>query len=181
MKRRKQILYVLGGLALLFLVLTVGWMVTEAGFEATSNAEFCGLCHVMQPMVAAYQDSVHGGNNPAGVAASCSDCHVDHSNPVAYYYTKARSGTIDTWVALTSNEFAIDWQARREERDRFVYDSGCLQCHSNLENISAGKDAHAKYFAGLIDAQCVDCHESVGHANLNEHLLLMEVQHKYAP
>ncbi|HFC10528.1 MAG TPA: cytochrome C [Chloroflexi bacterium] len=168
----KKILYVIGGLLAVSVLAAVAWMVVDTGIEATAHAAFCGTCHVMQPMVAAYHDSVHGGNNPYGVAAQCSDCHVNHSNAFAYLVSKSESGIHDTWIALVMDEFTLDWQANRERRAEYVYDSGCLQCHTNLQSIAAGHDAHAKYFDGLIDAKCVDCHPGVGHENLNKYLLI---------
>ena len=168
----KKILYVVGGLVAASLLAAVAWMAVDTGIEATSQPAFCGVCHVMQPMVAAYHDSVHGGNNPYGVAAKCTDCHTDHRNAFTLLMSKTQSVLHDTWIALTMDEFALDWQANRERRDEYVYDAGCLQCHSNLQSIAAGHGAHAKYFSGIIDAKCVDCHQGVGHEGLNKYLLV---------
>ena len=174
---KTKIAYIIGALAVLAVVVPLVWGGVETTIEATSRPEFCGSCHVMEPMVAAYHASVHGGNNPYGVAARCTDCHTSHTNAFSYLASKTRSGFIDTAVTWTSNEFALDWQANRARRAEYVYDSGCLQCHANLKDIPAGHDAHAKYLAGTINAKCVDCHEGVGHEGLNKYLL--EAKYKY--
>lgn len=176
-KKRRKWVYWLGGVAGVLLLVVISWMTVETGIEVTSRAEFCGVCHVMEPMVASYQASLHGGNNPRGVTSACTDCHVSHENVFAHFISKARSGTHDIWVTLTTNEAENDWQALRDEHERYVFDSGCLTCHQNLEAATADSDAHDNYFAGLIDAQCVNCHEEVGHANLNKYL----IANKYSP
>ncbi len=181
MKVSKRLLYILGGLAAVSLLVVVAWMVMETGVEVTSHADFCATCHAMEPMVASYRQSVHGGNNPRGVMAACTDCHTSHENVFDFFVAKARSGTHDIWVTLTTDEMARDWQAKREQRDTFVYDSGCLTCHRNLEKVTAGKGVHAKYFAGLIDRHCVDCHPGVGHEGLNHYLLQTKYRYYEGP
>ncbi len=181
MKISRKLLYILGGSVAFFVLLTAAWMVMETGIEVTSHADFCGVCHAMKPMVASYRDSIHGGNNPRGVMAACTDCHTSHDNVFTFYMSKARSGTHDIWVTMMTDELSRDWQAKREERNSYVYDSGCLTCHRNLEAVTAGKGVHAKYFAGLIDKQCVDCHPGVGHENLNHYLLLNKYRYYEGP
>ena len=177
MKKNKKRLYWLGGLAVLFMVVVISWMVIETGIEISSRADFCGTCHAMEPMVKSYHDSIHGGNNPRGIMAACTDCHVSHENVFAHFVGKARSGTHDAWVTLTRDESDLDWQAKREDHNDYVYDSGCLTCHRNLEAATADKSFHDYYFSGVIDSDCVDCHSDVGHDNLNKYLL--EGKYKY--
>jgi len=181
MRKRKKVMYAVGGLIAAVVLLTVAWMVMETGIEVTSHADFCGTCHAMEPMVASYHDSIHGGNNPWGIKAACTDCHTSHENVVTFYFSKARSGTHDIWVTVFTDELGRDWQAKREQRDEFVYDSGCLTCHQNLKAVDAGKGVHAKYFAGLIDAQCVDCHPGVGHEGLNHYLVANKYRYYDGP
>ena len=170
-KKRPKWLYWLGGLAALGLLIIIAWMTVETGIEVTSRADFCGTCHSMQPMVNSYHADIHGGNNPRGIMASCTDCHVSHQNVFAHFVGKAQSGTHDVIVTVFTDEMNNDWQALRLERERYVYDSGCLTCHRNLINVAGGSRQHENYFAGLIDTQCVTCHEEVGHSNLNKYLL----------
>ncbi len=165
----KKVVLIVGGLLLLFVVVPLSWVAVESGIQATAGERFCGSCHVMQPMVAAYRESVHGGNNAVGFKAECTACHVSHANPMAYLWSKSVSGTTDLLVTWFSDETTIDWQANRARHDEYVYDSGCLKCHSDLAAVAPGP--HKAYFAGTITAQCVDCHADVGHHNLNKYLL----------
>lgn len=176
MNTKKKAIYWGGGITAAFLLGIISWMVLETGVEITSHADFCIVCHSMEPMVASYEASTHGGNNPRGIMTPCTDCHVSHENIFSHFIGKAKSGTHDVWVTLTTDEMNNDWQALRLARAEYVYDSGCLTCHRNLEVATQDTKEHGKYFAGVISAQCVNCHEEVGHSNLNKYLL----ESKYA-
>ena len=164
-------------IASLLLLIVVSWMAIETGIEITSHADFCIVCHAMEPSVKSYKASIHGGNNPRGIMTACTDCHVSHENLYAHFIGKAKSGTHDAWVTLMKDESTIDWQALRGKREEYVYDSGCLTCHRNLEAATQHKGFHDNYFDGVTDTQCVTCHEEVGHSNLNKYLL--ENKYKY--
>jgi len=171
MKRNKKLLNWFVILISLLLLTVISWMSLETGVEITSHADFCNICHSMEPMVRSYQASIHGGNNPRGIMTACTDCHVSHENVFKHFLGKAQSGTHDAWVTLTRDESTIDWQALRAKREEYVYDSGCLTCHRNLEAATMDKETHTNYFANVTDTQCVTCHEEVGHSNLNKYLL----------
>lgn len=155
-------------------LVTASWLFTESLIQHTSEADFCAGCHSMQPMAAAYRDSLHGGNNPHGVQAVCVDCHLPHDNPGAYLYRKVVIGLRDSWTEFTTDVSAIDWEARRAHREDFVYDSGCLRCHRNLQQATANNPAaaaaHEAYFLGTLEMTCVACHQHVGHRDLTRHL-----------
>lgn len=172
MSKRKKPLFWLAIVFALFLLVIISWMALETGVEITSHADFCGVCHSMEPMVASYRASMHGGNNPRGIMSACTDCHVSHENLFAHFIGKAKSGTHDIWVTLTRDESTLDWQAKREQREEYVYDSGCLTCHRNLEAATQDKKFHNNYFADVTETQCVTCHNEVGHSNLNKYLLI---------
>ena len=177
MKKGKKTLSWLGIIGTLFLLMIVSWMTIEMGVEISSHADFCGVCHTMEPMVNSYHDSIHGGNNPRGIMAACTDCHVSHENVFTHFVGKAQSGTHDAWVTLTRNEADLDWQAKRADHNEYVYDSGCLTCHRNLQEATADREFHDSYFEGKTGSQCVDCHAEVGHDNLNKYIL--ETKYKY--
>ena len=162
----------------LFVLPFLSWLVGEESFTATSNADFCSGCHSMQPFAASHADNNHGGNNEYGIAASCTDCHLPHDSSANYFYTKAETGIHDIWVETFTDTSNIDWKAKTEHREEFVYDSGCLSCHVELEKATQGKEEHQRYFAGETTSQCVSCHEEVGHSNLNKHLLEAKYQGK---
>ena len=156
---------VIGGTAFM------GWLVTDTVFEKTGDADFCGSCHTMQPMVAAFFQDAHGGNNVNGTMSKCVDCHLPHETRVGYVLAKTQYGLHDVWAQTFYDLEKIDWQEKRLHRESFVYDSGCLTCHKNIEKASEKTAktfvAHKPYFMGEIDKKCVTCHEHVGHKNLH--------------
>lgn len=167
-------LQVAAGLVLLGVFAVASWAVTDFAFHRTAGADFCAGCHTMEPMTRAWRDDVHGGSNPHGLEAQCVDCHLSHSSPLAYFYTKAVFGLNDVYSQTFKDVYAIDWHALRERRESYVFDSGCLECHANLENAQRTDNkalvAHRPYFLGRIDKQCVSCHQHVGHRNLGTYL-----------
>lgn len=155
------------------IVVIGSWAATQFMIEETAGEEFCTSCHTMVPIGATYRADLHGGANNVGFAAKCVDCHVPHDNPLAYLFGKAVSGTHDAWAEMTYDLDAIDWQAKRKHPERFVYDSGCLHCHSNLEGATMANVkafvAHKPYFLGKTERTCANCH-AVGHKNLSRYL-----------
>lgn len=167
----------------LFFILAVivlpaaAWLVGDESFTATSDGGFCADCHTMQPFMNSNADSVHGGVNSAGVAARCTACHLPHDSSWNYLTTKLKTGVHDIWAHVFGNSDEIDWKAKAERREEFVYDSGCLACHVELETATADQRHHDNYFAGVTDSKCVTCHAGIGHSNVNQYLL----EHKYRP
>ena len=155
-------------------ILLASWIVTDTIVHATSDEAFCGGCHTMTPMVTSYREDLHGGAGERGVRAKCSQCHVPHDNAINYIITKTRFGLHDAWAQLTYDLDAIDWQAKREHRETFVFDSACLECHADLQRASEASAksfvAHRPYFLGTVESRCATCHERVGHKQLSTHL-----------
>jgi cytochrome c-type protein NapC len=164
------ILIFVGGIVAAFVLPFLSWAIADEGFAATSEAEFCVSCHSMELFEASYAADIHGGKNAHGVQAECTDCHLTHTSSTAYFINKVQTGTHDWWVETFGDVENIDWEAKRAHREDYVYDSGCLHCHNNLEQATQASNkafvAHHDYFAGTIDNQCVTCHEHVGHSNL---------------
>jgi cytochrome c-type protein NapC len=160
--------------------IAAAWMGTETMIEQTSDAEFSTTCHTMEPMAIAHTRSKHGGDNPAGLVAECTDCHLPHDNAANHLFAKATTGLRDLWAQTIYPIHKPDWIGKLEERADYVYDSGCLHCHSALERATtddpAASAAHSAYFAnaagdgGEGPSSCVDCHEHVGHADLRNAL-----------
>jgi len=118
--------------------------------------------------------TIHAGLQPHAQTATlrmkaCSGIFWVRQNPVPM--------THDIWVTLTTDEMSQDWQAKRAEHNEYVYDSGCLTCHQELESVTKNQEEHNNYFNDVIDSQCVDCHEEIGHSNLNKYLL--ETKYRY--
>lgn len=160
-------------LTLAGLGIVVSWAVTDTALSMTSDQQFCGSCHSMKPMQASFLRDPHGGRSTTGVQAYCSDCHLPHDNYVSYLFQKARSGAWDMWMEFVIGAEDVDWHAKRLRANEYVYDSGCLKCHNNLQSGSeldnAQFVAHKPYFLGTIQDQCVDCHR-VGHTDLERFL-----------
>ena len=157
--------------------------VTVVAVKHTSDVNFCGSCHSMEPMAKAYRNSVHGGYGDSGIMATCADCHLPHKSTIGYMVQKVKTGLWDVWVETTHDTSKIDWHEKRRERRNWVYDSGCLHCHENLlRGTRPNKKAftaHKAYFSnkllvegedGKEKAKCVDCHRNVGHYQLEKHL-----------
>jgi len=151
---------------------SLGSFTTAVMVEKTSGKEFCSKCHTMEPMTESYLADIHGGNNDKGLRAKCVDCHLPHQSLMGYLVEKAKTGTHDVWAELTYNKSKIDWQAKRKHAKDFVYDSGCLHCHSNLKDATMGSPksfiAHKAYFLNK-KKKCIECH-TVGHHNLGDYI-----------
>lgn len=136
----------------------------------TGSDKFCTMCHTMEPMVKSYHNDVHGGNNKLGVKAECSACHLSHDNTLMYLWTKTKVSLNDGYKTVFTDVSKIDWHKKRDHAHKFTYDSGCMTCHSNLQEMNNQVDkawlAHRDYFAGHIDKTCVQCHNNVGHKNM---------------
>ncbi len=148
--------------------------ISAVGIKKTSDKNFCGMCHTMQPMVDAYKMDVHGGAGKHGMEVKCVDCHLPHDNTMNYLLSKIQTGFHDIYAQNFYDLDKIDWEEKRKHREHFVYDSACIACHTNVEdstmsNFKAFK-GHRAYFAGQTDKTCVSCHENVGHKNLGLHL-----------
>ena len=149
-------------------------LATAEGIHATSDVDFCVSCHVMEPMVASYEESIHGGKNEHGIRATCSDCHLPHESVLGYVVAKSISGMKDVWGNFVLDPTKIDWQERREHREHYTYDSGCMGCHRELKDATMSDPKafkpHRDYFSGISDSTCISCHENVGHKDLGLYL-----------
>ena len=176
-------------LALIILVSgIVGFLVVlpvHYALEETSGEKFCVVCHEMDPMVIAYSSDVHSGKGKSGVRAKCVDCHIPHDNLAKYVLTKAKNGLMEGYVHFFKDPDAIDWHKNREKREHFVFDNGCVSCHTNLvDNKLTSPQAqkmHAHYQSLLnTDKQltCASCHAEVGHSGLNNMLNYWKPEYK---
>lgn len=140
----------------------------------TSTEAFCTSCHSMATVAADphYLQSAHR-TNPAGVLASCADCHVPATNWFTETYSHAVDGIRDG-IAEYTNKYsdAAAWSARLPELARRVQDEmqredslTCRKCHDAAQMhpaSQAGQSAHAMLTQGK--ATCVMCHADVAHA-----------------
>ncbi len=180
----KKIIFI--GFVGIFIGLVISW-ITYEGLHRTSNDKFCVVCHEMRPMVSSYHQDVHGGSGKSGIKADCITCHMPHDNVFNYIYTKAKNGIVEGKIHFFGDVDAIDWNANRENaREHFVYDEGCLKCHSNyLTNKFISKQGIKmhKHYASLLNTskkiKCASCHVGVGHAGLRNTLNYYKPEYEY--
>jgi len=132
--------------------------------HVTGTNEFCGRCHEMAPFIDQWKLSSHY-SKPEGVVADCVDCHLPPEG-MAYLTAKSWLGLVDVYGHLFKDVDNIDWEAKLEYRERYVWDQSCLACHQNLTppGISRGGFlAHREYLRGRTERKCVNCHENLVH------------------
>ena len=138
--------------------------------ETTNTDTFCVSCHIMTPFRTAWQESVHGGQNPQGFAAQCVDCHLPHGNFFEYIVVKGVTGTSDVLHNIYIDPKTYDWAGASEEnRLKFTFDSACRRCHHVLTPPGlprGGFIAHRTYLRGETAKRCADCHPHVGHRDM---------------
>ena len=171
---RNRLLIFIVVLAVLGIGSALAWAVMDTMIHATGDHAFCSSCHSHEPIGDSYLEDIHGGNNPVGFRATCSQCHIPQDNSLHYLWVKGVHGVVDPVMEMLKDPHDIDWHGNRERRAEYVYDSGCLSCHLYLEKATEGNRmasrAHSRYFSEPGARQCVDCHENVGHNRLDYHL-----------
>ena len=166
-------------LLMLLFGLTLGiifWGGFNTAIEWTNRTEFCISCHEMTIPYEEYKESAHYSNT-AGLAVSCSDCHVASSKTPNDYARKllrkllaARDvfghlrGTIDTPEKY--EEKRLEMAKRVWESMRASDSAECRNCH-NLERMDPeqrsriARNRHAR--AVEEGTTCIECHRGVSH------------------
>ena len=130
-------------------VIALGFFVyvTDAPAYGGSAPETCANCHAMDSQ---YENWYHA---PHEKVTECVDCHLPHTNVVAYYFEKGRQGAKDVYAFTTGN---IPVAIRASERSKSIIQSNCLRCHqATVESVVMG--------AQPFDRNCWDCHRNVAH------------------
>lgn len=162
-KRKHFLFMIAGGLAALFFL-----ALFNKGLEYTSTNEFCAACHAHPHAHSSFRLSPHNSNR-TGISTRCTDCHLPPDDQHFRYITrKAYHGFHDLYVFLTKDMEEIDWAAKRtaEAAGRFVYEDGCIKCHTNLfpSTLDAlGAESHLKYINNPDQNSCIKCHLNDGH------------------
>jgi cytochrome c nitrite reductase small subunit len=136
-------------IAIMAAVIALGFFVyvTDAPAYGGSAPETCANCHVMDSQ---YENWYHA---PHEKVTECVDCHLPHTNVVAYYLEKGRQGAKDVYAFTTGN---IPVAIRVSERSRSIIQSNCLRCHqATVESVVMGVQPFDRY--------CWDCHRNVAH------------------
>jgi cytochrome c-type protein NapC len=160
--------------------------VAAVAVDLTGRDTFCVSCHTMEPMVGAFERSVHGGNNPHGFKSHhCTDCHLPHESLAGYLVAKGISGTRDALAEFGIIE-KVDFEENYHEMTHYTYDSGCLHCHEKVKEpekafgmSEASRFAHEQYWkdkkAGK-DVSCLNCHNDSVMPNFAHPGLLEELK-----
>lgn len=161
------LLVVVGGIAgILF------WGGFNWAMEMTNTEAFCVSCHEMSSTVAVEWEKTKHYENPAGVRAICSDCHV----PKAWHHKVVKKikatgelyghfmGTIDTKEKFEAHrlEMAENVWAEMKANDS----RACRNCHSltAMEIKRQSKPARLKHERVAEEGgTCIDCHKGIAH------------------
>jgi nitrate/TMAO reductase-like tetraheme cytochrome c subunit len=163
-------------LGLIFIVGGVAGVVFWGGFntymEYTNSLGFCVSCHEMRDTVyVEYKKSVHY-NNPSGVRAICSDCHVP-KEWTAKLLRKIQAsnelyhkvvGTIDTPEKFEMKRLELAenvWATMKANDSR-----ECRNCHSYeaMDFHKQSRRAREKMQEGLKQGKtCIECHKGIAH------------------
>lgn len=168
--RRRR--YAFGAVAASFLAGILFWGGFHTAVDMTNTLEFCTTCHEMRDNVyQEYKQTVHY-QNPSGVRAICSDCHVpkDWSHMMARkmkasleLWGKA-TGTIDTREKFEAKRLELathEWRRLKDSNSR-----ECRNCHT-FDAMSAGlqkPEPYKKHMQAREKGEtCIDCHKGVAH------------------
>ena len=147
---------------------------TSAGLSFSGSPAFCGQCHAMKMEKATFMESSHRERE-------CVDCHLPHDSYISYVFQKGLNGFNEVTHMMFNDADKMDWQAHRQNRTKFVYDSGCISCHERILDVNSTNaninDMH-KIYTDFKDKKdklsCVSCHKTVGHKNLGK--ILYEIK-----
>jgi len=162
------------GALVMFIVGILFWGGFHTVLELTNTESFCISCHEMKDTVyQEYKTTIHF-KNPAGVKASCPDCHV----PRPWLYKIRRKiqasnelfhsflGTIDTPEKFEDHRLELAthvWKVMKDSDSR-----ECKNCHSFevMDRDKQSKRASKKHDPKRIAERgetCIDCHKGIAH------------------
>ena len=115
--------------------------VSRATSYLSNVPETCLNCHVMEYAYASWRRSSHAD------AATCTDCHLPHQNPVAKLAHKAHDGFRHSYMFALRLEPQVIRLARTGVP---VVQENCLRCHHDQLQMVR--------LAGVTERRCWDCH-----------------------
>ena len=166
---RYSLLTLLGGG---FIAGVLFWGGFNTALEATNTEEFCISCHEMRDNVyQEYKETIHY-KNPAGVRATCPDCHVPH--PWIYKIKrKIQASNELLHKALGTIDTREKFLAHRQELAQHVWDTmkatdsrECRNCHAQAYMDLDKQDPVAKKRHSSMTETgktCIDCHKGIAH------------------
>jgi len=163
---------VLSLLAVGLVIGVAGLLTFDATMHATSTEEFCTSCHEMEINPFAQVKKTAHHSNKAGIAATCSDCHV----PKEFVPKMIRKieasrevwgtlmGIIDTPEKYRAH--APKMKAREIARLQANDSQECRNCHQTDRMLLAAQTAKAQeYHQAMLSngKTCIDCHSGIAH------------------
>ena len=144
--------------------------------ESTNKMEFCISCHSMQFNYQEYKETIHY-KNPAGVRATCADCHVPKSMGAKLWAKLVAVkdvyhemvGTIDDKNKFKSHRWEMAnrvWEKMKSTNSR-----ECRSCHNfaAMDMDEQDKMARSKHEdAEAKGKTCIDCHKGIAHEEPDE-------------
>ena len=188
---RKVLMGATVGASLFFMIVgVIFWGGFNTAMEATNTLEFCISCHEMEENVyREYTETIHY-NNPAGVRATCSDCHV----PRPWVHKVVRKiqatnelfhkavGSIDTPEKFDAKRLKL---ARNVWRTMKATDSReCRNCHdfTTMDPEKQQPRARKQHMNGMEAGNtCIDCHKGIAHKKAHDQLEDEELEQLEAP
>ena len=162
----------LGVLAVGMIIGIILWGGFNTVLEATNTTEFCISCHEMRDNVyQEYKETAHF-KNPAGVPASCADCHVPR--PWLYKVKRKIEASKEVYYKLMGKlDTPEKFEAHRLEMAQRVWDTmkktdsrECRNCHDFVSMDLSGQDRYArKRHERAVEKgeTCIDCHQGIAH------------------
>ena len=155
------------------LVLGIGGVLAfDATMHATNTEAFCTSCHEMNANPYAQVQRTAHHSNKAGIAATCSDCHV----PKEFVPKMIRKieASREVWGTLTGiidtpekyRAHAPKMKAREIARLQANDSQECRNCHQVDRMLLAAQTAKAQEYhqAMLTNGKtCIDCHSGIAH------------------
>jgi len=116
-----------------------------------TDPQTCANCHIMQDHYDAWLRGPHAN------VATCSDCHVPHSNLAAKYWVKLEDGILHGYK-FTMESYPVTSTIVIRESSRATVNGACLSCHDMMT-------ADIRYIVGVDGGtlDCTRCHANTGH------------------
>ena len=135
---------------LLFLIVGTG-----AGLKATSNPNFCSICHAMSPQVHTWKASTHN-------KVACTDCHVA---PGVENLVKEKASGVKRLFYNATDKYLAPIRM-----PNVIPNESCQKCHDmSSRTVSASGDIIIDHQVHEIKkVACVTCHDGVAHGKVSE-------------
>jgi len=154
----------------------IGGIIFWGGFntfmEYSNSYQFCTSCHEMSWVASEYEKS-HHHQNPSGVRAICSDCHVP-KEWTAKFVRKIQAsfnelphkimGTINTKEKFEAKRLELAehvWAGMKATNSR-----ECRNCHTAAAMVLTDQRQRARTQhedAKKTGETCIDCHKGIAH------------------